>query len=785
MKAETGRLTFDQIRAKVEGSYPNPIATAFRRYCQASSHDLTERHKLLLDCFELLVKFLCAIQLIEGRESVPNFTQALPLRSQTLDFFKKPMTGEWVGLLRDLCQLNLKGAKPRWSQRISEWYLQPRNESNGWAVELFRQRYNLAEKSTAPPIFVICNSFTNPRNDFTHLPVGSEAERKEALATLESVLAFVFDSASFLSESQLFAVAETRRTEEGEFRIDAHLLNGINDENREFIHQKLLEPNWVYLTAAFDQQPTEPVIRLTPFFLWEHGDEKVRGQMFSLVKANKGKLKYASFASGADYETDSPRLNTLLTDLTSLELQPDFEAGPHIRLPREVRADFAKNLYARALILIDYKYYEQALKYLTNAAAYEKRPEILAKMAAVMKELKEPTEDIREILQQSLDLDATNAEAQQLLATLAEDNYHGFNHRAPLTELPLRKTVFHHFCPRRLKDHAITFWSVIIVGWYSVSALIEFTSGNPERAVATTLAMLCCLAVVFGAALLRPWAERLRTPLYRQLDLMKEERFNEWFDEQLRMLFEPFSFYDQRPQVRKNRRILYLLGVAWMLSMVGGATFFSQAYLAPPPLMLKRVVDYALLFAVLYPGAQYTIAITLFVYHFSNLSLKPTLTKMSNDGVRHLGPFVAFNIVFGTLIYSLIHLSFAIGFTNPFRIDLLFLFVGTGITAVWTIAFPFQLRRSLQASKNFIILKYSGHVEEAFDKFVEEPNEDNEKAYKRLLDNEKIIQKISVWPLSAAETIFVIVGSNLLLAVVASAYVLHRLGWWGNVFRHF
>jgi hypothetical protein len=194
--------------------------------------------------------------------------------------------------------------------------------------------------------------------------------------------------------------------------------------------------------------------------------------------------------------------------------------------------------------------------------------------------------------------------------------------------------------------------------------------------------------------------------------------------------------------------------------------------------MLKRLVDYFVLFAVLYPAVQYTTAITLFVYHVSGLPLRPTLTKLTNDGMRHLGPFVAFNIIFSTLIYSLLHLSFAIGFTNPMRIDLLFLFVGTGIVAIWTIAFPFQLRRSLQASKNSSIVRYSGHVDDAFNKFVEEPSETNEGRYRRLIENERIIQKISVWPLTSAETVFVIGGSNLLLIMVATAYFIHRLGLW-------
>jgi len=120
MSTETSLQTFEDIRDKVETSYPNPIATAFARYCDSSSRDLTERHKLLLDLFELLVKFLCAIQLTEGRESVPNFAQALTLRSQTLDFLKNPLLGHWMRLLRELCELDLKGVKPVWSRKIAE-----------------------------------------------------------------------------------------------------------------------------------------------------------------------------------------------------------------------------------------------------------------------------------------------------------------------------------------------------------------------------------------------------------------------------------------------------------------------------------------------------------------------------------------------------------------------------------------------------------------------------------------------------------------------------------------
>src|SRR6185503_21286854 len=123
MKVQTERLTFDLIKEKVESSYPQPIAAAFRRYRQAKNADYTKRFKLLLDLLELVTKFLCAIQLREGRKSIPNFAQALQAKHQSLDFLQKPSLGHWAALLRNLCTLELSGGKPFWSQRVLEWYL--------------------------------------------------------------------------------------------------------------------------------------------------------------------------------------------------------------------------------------------------------------------------------------------------------------------------------------------------------------------------------------------------------------------------------------------------------------------------------------------------------------------------------------------------------------------------------------------------------------------------------------------------------------------------------------
>jgi hypothetical protein len=786
MKAETERLTFDQIREKVE-SYPAPIAAAFKRYSHAAPGDLAGRYWQLIDLFEVFVKILCAIQIKEGQESVPNFTDRLPAKWKTLDFLgKSPSPGKWVGLLRVLSETDLANSKPRWFPEIAAWYQLPRDSSNEWVAHVLKEikDLNLSLKDSAPPNALICEALTNSRNKRAHQPSLPADEAQALLTALEPVVAYLLDSASFLAEMQLLVTTNRAELTEDENWLTSTLaLNGAAQEDLKYLSKKLLKPHFVYLTTRNGGPLQRPALELAPFLVWQPGPDLKKGEIYVLNEVAGQALKFVSYNGAAPFSETNKQLRNSFDDLMSLDYHPaDIDAGQYKHRSTEERFEIAQDLYNSALNLIDHEYFEEALESLREATRALRRPEILVTTAEVMLRLKEAPEDIKELLNQARDLDPKNAEAQALLTALAGGEHHASELH---TYAPLRRTAFHFFCPPFLRNHALTFWSTLILGWYSISALVEFKTGDPERSVATALVMLCCLAVVFGAAMLRPWAERLRKPLRQQLSAMKEGRFNDWFDEQLRMMFESFATLSSKPSGKRNKRILYALGFLWMLSMVGGALFFSQAYNAPPLMMIKRLVDYFLLFAILYPAAQYTCAITLFVYRFSNLSLKPILTKTSNDGVRNLGPFVAFSIVFGTLIFSVLHVSFAIGFTNPMRIDLLFLLVGTGITAMWTIAFPFQLRRSLKASKNIAMWEYSGHLQKAFKKFLKDPSESNEKDYRRLADNEKIIRKISVWPLSATETIFTIVGGNLLLAVVATGYVIHRLGLWEKLWSLF
>ncbi len=113
----------EDIKGVVEASYPTPIASVFRRCRVASREDLGGRHKNVVDLFEVFTKFLCIVQLQEGRPSIPNLKDRLPQKEKTLAFLKRPSLGGWIGLLRMLCGLKPGATEPKWMPKIAEWSL--------------------------------------------------------------------------------------------------------------------------------------------------------------------------------------------------------------------------------------------------------------------------------------------------------------------------------------------------------------------------------------------------------------------------------------------------------------------------------------------------------------------------------------------------------------------------------------------------------------------------------------------------------------------------------------
>ena len=61
-----GAISLESTRAYTESALPQPLAVVARRYRIMPTEDLGGRHKALVDLFEVLVKFMCIVQLQEA-----------------------------------------------------------------------------------------------------------------------------------------------------------------------------------------------------------------------------------------------------------------------------------------------------------------------------------------------------------------------------------------------------------------------------------------------------------------------------------------------------------------------------------------------------------------------------------------------------------------------------------------------------------------------------------------------------------------------------------------------
>ena len=798
------------VKSIIENNYPNPIAVVYRRYLHSDPDDLTGRLQSLINLSEVFIKFLCIVQLQEGRKFIPNFKDRLPDGSKTLEFLRQPSFGHWAGLLRTLSGISLANSKLIWMPKIAEWYSQAKNKENTLALTNLREyQGNKTVPISKKPNAEICDLLPNLRNKFAHGARLTDEKTERRLQLLEDSLTILIKSASFLEEMLVFYVDRFEKAKNDKWLIHAKKLEGASEPAPfRYICQDELELSEVYLSEKVESQLNEDVISLTPFLRWQVNDEEKRFETYFYNDTFRTKLQYLSYASGDDYL--HPELHSAFSELIDLKSHPHIDNNEYSSFTEEEREERAENLFNRALIFLQQGRLQNALEYLDQAIVYQRRADIFFTMAEIMFELEEHPDSIKPILLKCLELDPTNSEAQNFLDKLSEPedednesetaNYQlkqpsQQNHSVQETnrdqkiKRPEKFTVFHLFCPQPLVGFAIPLWIAFTSLWYMASSLVELSFGNTYQIAAILLMLSCCWLMIFSSVIIRSWVERLRYPLRVQIEGREKDRFDNWYNRQIDLIFGKFCLnHNQTIKIINSiqqEKLFYLGSVIWIAVMTSAAIFFTQSYNLTPLLLLKRIIDYALIFAILYAGARYSIAVTIFVYRFSKLPLKPLLTKINNDGVRSLGPFIAFNIALAALVYFLLHGSFALVYTHPFLGDLLFLCIGTSIVAVWTIAFPFQLRRALQASKSSVVYEYSDHIEKAFKEFIKNPTDENEKWYRHILEKQKIIKDIPVWALSASETVFIIVGSNILLALAAATYAINRLGLWTKISDYF
>lgn len=774
-------LRLDDIKGIVESTYPAPVAVPFKRARTTDKADLGGRHKSLIDLFEALVQFLCIVQLQEGRALVPNLRDRLPGKEKTLDFLKHPAIGAWVGLLRTLCDtLTIDHPTPRWIKPISDWYRQARTpEALAVLDELARIDNLQFQRGTSAPHAEILNALVTYRNtEWAHAANIHPDEMSKRLPILESALAYLFKSLAFLGDMYTLWVDRVEALENKQWRIHAKRLNGAGEaESVTFSSSNQLDLHEVYIDKPDEDTLSTQAVVLGPFILYLHNDDRRRNEVYFYSNAKSTRLIYVSYASGDKYY--HRELHSGFADLITLKLRPGVDEDQHRDLSQTERALQAEHYFKRAVLLKEKGHLEESLEVLEESAEYEQRLETYLEMARIQTILRDPAEAVRLTLQEALRLAPGNPEALGLLGRLEErDGLPSDGIESERGPEDQHFTLLEAVLPYRLRRYALALWIGLFLCWFSVSAAVEFVTGHIEHLFPVVLECLICILISGGTILGRVRFLRLSSPLSIQTD-MKAKRFNEFFGRYMQVIFGRYSYQEHHLDWKKTlsgEKMYYIFLIVWILLCYVPELFLTRMVELHPLHFLKRLVDYVLVYALMYVGARHIVTTTMFVHSFSRLHLKPMLTKINDDGLRSFGPMISENIWLTSTLAVLYGTHAMITITIPSNLlELPFLVIGFMLFLGWSLAMPVELKRAARDSKGDAVQAYSDHIEKAFQSFLKNPDDSALKRYQWLLANQKVIKRICTWPLSWVETLTAIVGGNAFILAFFLWYSSRRI----------
>lgn len=773
----SGLLTFEGIKSTVESHYPTPVASVFRRCRVTKKEDLGGRHKNVIDLFEVFTKFLCIVQLQEARQYFPNLKERLPEKGKTLEFLKRPSLGQWNGLIRILCKLDLSTSETTWISKIAKWYSQGKNEENTHILKCLADITEINfQRKTKTPNAEICNALVNYRNKLiAHGANINEEVLSKRLPILESVLSYLLVSANFLDEMKLFFADRIEVAESKQWLIHAVRLTGSREEPSTYMCSEELEKHEVYVSSESEGGLSVAPIPLTPLFIW-------RGkECFIYNDAWRTKLEYLSYASGARYYHKD--IHESFKDLVTLKLRPGVEEDVHKSLSPEERTSYAETFFKKAMLHRDHHRFEDALDYLELSVEYERRATTFLEMAKIQYELNDSKEIVYRTLQNCLDIDSSNEDAFALMSEWQKmEEYgeiqYGTGQEKDAIQFP---TIFHILTPEHLRMYSTWFWIGILVFWYGFSIICDVLTGFLIDIPLVLLVLFGSLTTVITITKGRIIAIRLRLPLSLQLDSMRLDRFNKWFNKQMLVVFSPFEIENGKLNVKKSwlkyKRTYLLLGFVILLLVIG-ALVHSATHKLNFFLIVKRIIDVSLWTSIQITLAYYITYSTLFVFQYSKLSLKPMLTRIIDVGLRSLVSFLKFNIGMVCLVFISIWITGFLARDTSLYIDFAVLVFTSTVFLIWSLGMPLAIRSVARQAVSKGAQEYTTHLEKAYKAFLNDPTDDERlKTYEKLLSRQKVIRNIPTWPLSWTETVFVVFGSNLILFLVSCWYIIARLGY--------
>lgn len=783
---------FDEIKSSVESQYPLPIASVFNRYRTTSIDNVGAKHKLAIELFEVIIKFICILYLQEARQRYSNFSEYLPQKEKSLDFLKRPSLGGFVGLLRTFTKLKVDLTNTIFLSDITEWFMSGKTEEGTEAFYLLKEvdDINTDSSSKNTPVYSICNAFVNIRNkQLGHGSLKDHDSLNRNLDVIEKILSFLLKSASFLKKCKVINVERIEVLNSEEWKISASHLEGNNPEPISFKSKTQIELSELYVISTFSENE-QILIKLGPFIIWHMNEDLKRKEIYFYNDAMRTKLEYISYVSGNFYY--HKELFDDFRELLNLKLSKGLEEDQYRHLSTEEKSERAEHFMKKALMFEMQGKLEDAIEFVEHSIEFQRDIKTIIKLAELQEKVGDSKEAILQTLRHASEIDPDDVTTKQYIKRLEyEEDEKGIEiqEESSDNDYPF-PTIFHVFVPKIFRKYPGLFYALVALIWFIFSEIIEIALLGKGLFVAISLIGILtgCLIFAFGLTYAKKVMFKIKLPLSFQLDKMRMERFEQWFEDQFKIIFGNFIYINGKVSITesvKKEKYFYLGMIPFLLILDISLIIASESYHDGIFYLIKRFIDFGFIILYLYPCIRYVLSTTIFINNYSKLSIKPMLTSINDDGLRSFSRLFIYNIVLATSANVAFFFTASLVNTGPLYFDFPILFIISIVVLTWSVGMPLAIKRSAEAAKYNSVHLYSDHIEQSFREFIEDPGDEKLQRYQWLKKNQKVIKCISTWPLSIKNTLIYIVGGNLFLLLNNIWFVIYRLNLYDELLTYF
>ncbi len=760
------------------GKTPYPIASIISKYLRLSEDKVYDRHSVLGDLFEVIVKFFGIILIKEAYETDPKIKKRFP---NGLDFLKHPSLGHWVSIIREFGSDEYEN-KDIWLSKIAQWYKS--NDDSG----RIRRYYDDLPEITFPRGNTknegIINSLVTYRNKVWkgHGAVNlNSAELEKRIFAIESLLASCISDAEFLIDMNVFYTQEVKKIDSANFQANCISLVGTDLSSSTYIYGEI-EPQEIYLAYSSEKQLGKKPILLSPLLEWKQNVNN-EYQLYFFNDAKRTKLEYLSYLDASFYyhkevkkELDKIFNISLIGDQNS-EI---FNVFGYSDEERKEQSDF---YFKKGLELASKNNWEAAIIAYEDALEWHRHPKLIVEICKCLIELNDDQTYILNTLDSALELDPRFEPAIELKKEIEEDSFKESKNENQYF------TYFEFFLPEKIRKFALVFYLSLLFGIFSIFALIMILADQEnylEHLTYSAIILIHSVIMIIGLTAVRNKLKDEYFSLLGQQASMRPERFFEWYDKSMKNMFGHFAWHKDKNSAL-NRRInlgtdcyspkwvyeRFFFWPAFLFTASWGISAFAvQDLLSYPALVgFSRLFLTVFAWALLTPIARFIITSTFFTRDYSLFDLKPVVFNRRVNGFRSLTRLFSNTLVL-FLIFWLNLLSWNLLATKgPAVLDFFGLGIAVLIVMFWIVYTPLYLKRAIKIAKNKVLNEFDNHVQNLFKKYIKNPDKNSLDNFEWLMNNQKPIRKISTsifgffdW-LIFCFSIIVLIGTMILYAM--------------------